>query len=338
MAFSFLTRAGIAAATLALDIKKAFFELLSTAVVAAAGSSQATATELTAKTNIVTAADGTKGVRLPVGNADMSFKVVNSVADQILKVYPEVGGVINAIAANGAFSVGAGSEAEFVCTSKLQWYVRQANGTTATISQAELAYLDGALSTNLVAEKAAILGTAGALTLGGALTAVTSIGIGSAVLTEAEMEMLDTLTPGTPTASKALVLGSTKDIGSFRMTGKLFTPQAAPETSADTVTLTDAQMLSGILVATPTAAAAYTVRTGTQLEAALLSAGFQVQNGDCFDLTIINLGGAGDDITLTADTGITIVGSAVVTVAAPSQGTFRFRRTAANTFVAYRVS
>lgn len=160
----------------------------------------------------------------------------------------------------------------------------------------------------------------------------------------AEINVLDGATAGTSVASKALVFGTTRDIGSFRMTGKLFTPQAAPETSADTASLTDAQMLSGILVATPTAAAAYTVRTGTQLEAALLTAGFQVQNGDTFDLTIINIGGTGDDITLTAATGITIVGDAVVRPSADSgteqagQGTFRFRRTAANTFVAYRVS
>lgn len=36
-----------------------------------------------------------------------------------------------------------------------------------TLSAAELAYLDGALSTNAVADKAAIIGTGGALTLGG---------------------------------------------------------------------------------------------------------------------------------------------------------------------------
>lgn len=80
------------------------------------------------------------------------------------------------------------------------------------ISATELDYLDGALSTNLVAEKAAVLGTGGALTLGGALTAVTSIGIGSAVLTEAEMEMLDTLTAGTAVANKAAVLGANKNL------------------------------------------------------------------------------------------------------------------------------
>jgi hypothetical protein len=159
----------------------------------------------------------------------------------------------------------------------------------------------------------------------------------------ADLAKIDGITNGTPAAGKALVLGTTKEIGSFRMTGKLFTPQAAPETAADTASLTDAQILSGILEATPTAAAAYTMRTGTQIEAALLAAGFQVQTGDCFDLTIINLGGTGDDITMSVATGVTFVGEVILRPGADAatehggQGTWRFRRTAANTFVGYRV-
>src|SRR5687768_16231692 len=78
----------------------------------------------------------------------------------------------------------------------------------------------------------------------------------------ADLAKIDGITNGTAAANKAVVLGATKNIDTFRMTGKLYTPQAAPETSTDTATLTDAQMLSGILVATPTAAAAYTTLTG----------------------------------------------------------------------------
>lgn len=164
-------------------------------------------------------------------------------------------------------------------------------------------------------------------------------------LSAAELGFLDGVTAGTSTASKALVLGATKNIGSFRMTGKLFTPQAAPETATDTATLTDAQMLSGILVATPTAAADYTLRTGAQLNTAVLAVHPGLTAGDCFDLTIINLGGTGDDITVTAPaSGITIVGDPVVGPIADvateqmSTGTFRFRYTAADTFIAYRVA
>ena len=53
-------------------------------------------------------------------------------------------------------------------------------------------------------------------TLAGTLTAVTSLGIGSAVLTEAELEFLDGITAGTAAASKVLILDSNKDIGTIR--------------------------------------------------------------------------------------------------------------------------
>lgn len=114
-----------------------------------------------------------------------------------------------------------------------------------------------------------------------------------------------------------------------------------PETATATATLTAAQMLSGILVATPTAAAAYTTLTGTQLKAAL-PAGFKPD--DSFDLTIINIGGTTDDITLTGGTDVTVVGDAVLRPVADAptehggQGTWRFRNTTGVTFVAYRIA
>ncbi|KKM76968.1 hypothetical protein LCGC14_1374770 [marine sediment metagenome] len=115
--------------------------------------------------------------------------------------------------------------------------------------------------------------------------------------------------------------------------------QAAPTTATGTVTLTAAQMLGGIIVATPTAVATYTTLTGTLLEAALPSG---IVNDDSFELTIINLGGAGDIITMVAGaTGITFVGSVLIDDAGvdiTSSATFRFRRSAANTFIAYRIA
>ncbi len=161
----------------------------------------------------------------------------------------------------------------------------------------------------------------------------------------ADLAKIDGITNGTAAAAKALVLGATSNIDTFRMTGKLFTPQAAPETATDTATLTAAQMLSGILVATPTSAADYTMLTGALLSTAVVAIHPNLTAGDCFDLVIINLGGSGDDITLTAPaSGITIVGDPVVGPVADvateqmSTGTFRFRYTAANTFIAYRVA
>jgi len=121
-------------------------------------------------------------------------------------------------------------------------------------------------------------------------------------------------------------------------TGAVGKTQAAPQTATNTATLTSTQMLGGILVGTPTAAATYTTLTGTLLEAALSET---IATNDTFDLVIINLGGAGDIITLAGGSGVSIVGSATVDDAGAdinSSGLFRFRRSAANTFIAYRIA
>ena len=143
-----------------------------------------------------------------------------------------------------------------------------------------------------------------------------------------------TLTPG----AKA---GTGIAGGIFQRTNSRFVTMPTPETATDTASLTDAQMISGVLVCTPTVAAAYTVRTGTQLKAALPA---DLAADDAFDLVIINIGGTGDDITLTAAADITIVGDAVVRPSADSgteqagQGIFRFRYTGTTVFVAYRIA
>ncbi len=134
--------------------------------------------------------------------------------------------------------------------------------------------------------------------------------------------------------------GSGLDGGVFNRGGINFVKMPTPSTATDTASLSDAQMICGILVSTPTAAAAYTMRTGTQLKAALPT---DLTADDAFDLTIINLGGTGDDITLTAATDITIVGDPVVGPVADvateqsSTGTFRIRFVSGTTFVAYRI-
>lgn len=83
--------------------------------VAAAGAAQANAANLTAGGfNLVSAADGTVGVILPAG-AGRSLIVKNN-ANAALKVYPPVGGTINAIAANTNYAMAA-----FTATLYLPW-------------------------------------------------------------------------------------------------------------------------------------------------------------------------------------------------------------------------
>ena len=100
----------------------------SIAVPAAAGTNQATATNLTTDFNAVTAADGTKGVELPVAVAGMSITVINTDTAQDLKVYPATGAAINAIAANSALVLPAGHAATFAASSTTQWYTALTNG------------------------------------------------------------------------------------------------------------------------------------------------------------------------------------------------------------------
>lgn len=123
-----------------------------------------------------------------------------------------------------------------------------------------------------------------------------------------------------------------------------FTSMPAVQTATDTATLTSAQMLGGVLVGTPTAAATYTTLTGALLAAAVAAIRPQLAVGDSFELVIINLGGTTNfDITLAGGVGVSVVGSAVVRPVVDAateeagQGVFRFRYAAADTWVAYRV-
>ena len=116
--------------------------------------------------------------------------------------------------------------------------------------------------------------------------------------------------------------------------------QGDAATATATATLTVAQVLNGLLVATPAAAVNYTLPTG-----ALLDAGATLGIGDSLDWSIINL--ATDVtyiITVVAGTGHTVVGAMAVAANATatgvihgSSGRFKTRKTAADTFVTYRV-
>jgi len=125
---------------------------------------------------------------------------------------------------------------------------------------------------------------------------------------------------------------------SNRATSQELGGQGVAATAADTATLTVAQLLSGLIVGTPTAAATYTLPTGTAFEAEFAS----IANDQSWDFSIINVAtGATFIITVAAGTGWTLSGSARVDAnagTAQAQGRFRARRTAANTFTLYRIA
>ena len=135
-----------------------------------------------------------------------------------------------------------------------------------------------------------------------------------------------------------IILGNTDEV---LITAKFFKTSLDPTAMTNTAAIIPLALIGGLIVGTPTAAAAYTVPTGTELDAKMTS--FMINNA-YFDFSIINVAtGDGYDITLTANTGITIVGEALVESTHNnsshfSSGWFRCRKTAANTFIIYRLA
>lgn len=127
--------AGVSGSTTAINIGSAVSGATSTttlnglvidsisAAVSAAGTAQGTATALVSNINnvtVVTAAAA--GVRLPTAVAGMRILIRNSDSADTLNIYPATGGTINALSANAAFTLAAGSTTELMATTATQWY------------------------------------------------------------------------------------------------------------------------------------------------------------------------------------------------------------------------
>lgn len=118
--------------------------------------------------------------------------------------------------------------------------------------------------------------------------------------------------------------------------------QVTPSAETTAATLTAAEILTGLVTVTHAAGAtqAYTLPTGTLLDAAST---FLVD--EFFDWTVINLSAAAaDTATITAGADHTVVGTMICQSAHSSTGLIhgnalrlRTRKTAANTFVTYRL-
>lgn len=132
--------------------------------------------------------------------------------------------------------------------------------------------------------------------------------------------------------------------GAIRLIGPVTYKQGNVTAKTTAVTLTIAELLTGIITGTHTAGAtqAYTLPTGTLSDAGV-SDGVGTNEG--FYWTLINLSAAAaDTITVTAGTDHTLVGEGIVQSSHSTTGQlygssarFFTRKTAANTFVTYRV-
>lgn len=118
-------------------------------------------------------------------------------------------------------------------------------------------------------------------------------------------------------------------------------PQGVPAAKTVTAAITAAELVAGLITTTGvTAPSIHQLPTGTLIDAELPG----VATGDSFDFTVTNTGtGASDDATITVNTDVTIVGNPTIgaltdaTIIAGS-GRFRARRSAANTYVVYRLA
>lgn len=106
-----------------------------TDAISAAGTSQATGTQLTALINTVATAAANTGVNLPASAAGLEVTVINNGANP-LQVYPLIGATdtINGVAATVGVSIFQGTTAVFNCTLAGAWTVQGASTKTAVMN------------------------------------------------------------------------------------------------------------------------------------------------------------------------------------------------------------
>ena len=108
---------------------------------------------------------------------------------------------------------------------------------------------------------------------------------------------------------------------------------AAPATAVDSATLTSAQLINGIILGSPTTTAAYTLPLASDLDAVLTNS----KVGSTFDFRVINVTGSGV-ITMTTNTGWTLVGLMTIVATAGTTQAFRARKTGDATWTLYRIA
>ena len=109
------------------DVLAGGFSLYDVGTLAASGSTQATAATIVNHVTMVTAADGTKGVVLPLAVTNGEFYAVgNAVANQTLKLYPSTGSAINGAGVDASINItGSGAALCFYASSSAgnKWLV-----------------------------------------------------------------------------------------------------------------------------------------------------------------------------------------------------------------------
>lgn len=128
-------------------------------------------------------------------------------------------------------------------------------------------------------------------------------------------------------------IGGGRQLGDGNTNEVVLGTQGAPASGfASAATFTAAQLVTGILSATPGAnPIAYTLPTVADLETLLVNAKID----SSIDFSLINLASATNVANITTNTGWTLIGA--VGVAAVSTGRFRARKTGDNAWSLYRI-
>lgn len=125
--------------------------------------------------------------------------------------------------------------------------------------------------------------------------------------------------------------------------GNLLTSQQDEVTIAnDATTISAANVATGILKCTPDGDETWQLDTATNLISGLVLTG----NNFCYDFSVINLStGGANNITLTTNTGLTLVGNmnvhaqdAADDAVSIGSGRFRVRRTSSTAVTVYRIA
>jgi hypothetical protein len=180
------------------------------------------------------------------------------------------------------------------------------------------------------------LGASGAVTLSPASANVvlSPTGTGLVTINPATAGTINRMSIGATVAATGAFTSVTTSSDIF-MTGggEIYFTQPAPTALTATATLTIAQLLTQIITGTAATALIFTLPTGTLVDGGVPAS---VAANMGFDWSVINLGSALGAITMTGGVGNTYVGNA--TIAINTSARFRTTKTAAATYITYRVA
>jgi hypothetical protein len=212
--------------------------------------------------------------------------------------------------------------------------VFEASGiTTATTRTYTLPNLTGTLATigTLTQTFSGTTTFSGATVTVGSSTAASTYGLGTGATLTATTKTINIGTAGVSGSTTNINIGSAVAgaLGTISINEQFVIAQPTPTSISTTATLTNANIQTHIINTTGTS---YTVTMplGTTLETLVAWVSVDM----AYDFTIINT--ASGTITMAVNTGVTSLGG--LTIATGISAQFRIRRTAANTFVLYRLS